>query len=812
VPEIDAKAGEQKPEDVRGVLAPGTRLRTYAIVSILGQGGFGITYLARDTQLARDVAIKEYLPISLALREDGTLVVPRSTEHAEQFVWGRERFLDEARTLAKLEDTPGIVRVHDFLEANGTAYMVMALARGETLNRRLMSDGPLPAQAITQLLYPLLDGLEEVHAIGFLHRDIKPANIIIDSRGNPTLIDFGASRAAMAGRTTAMTAIFTPGYAAAEQFTSARQGPWTDIYGLSATLYHAIAGKPPPNAVDRMLHDDYEPLLQLAPAGFAPSLLAGIDAGLRVRAAERPQSIADWRAVFEQTSSSDATAVMPRQARAAKPLQPLSTKRRRPVLWASIAAAVAVMVATGGYFGRSIFVGTAVQSLTAEQLTRALEERRKADALAAEKKKLEEEAERQATIDAEAKHKADEDLAAAQQQRQKAEEELATLKADMEARRTAAEDARQKAAAEAQRVLDEAAQKNKAEAEIAALRKADEEARQKAAADAAAKQAVDEEAQRKAEADAAASRAAEEAAQKKAAAEAEAKRQADETLAKAQAERQKADEEAAKQQAELAARQKAEADVEAKAQADAKAKADAEAAEKKAAEAAEKKAAEAAENGLHLAQIDRQRLQIALSSLGFNTNGSDGVFGARTRDTISAWQKARNLPATGFLNAAQQQALLKEGAAAVTKFDDDQKKIEEDKKKAEEAAKKKAEEEAKAKATQTAPAAITAPAQPQPATPHNGQWFGGIICSGERTTVQGTLSAGSGTLSGGAVVIRVQIAGDGATLVVTPSNDAQPGKSRAVPSGQLTGKLSGRSIFAKGALGGEPCTISLVGP
>jgi serine/threonine protein kinase len=108
--DFDEKAGKQKPEDVRGVLAPGTRLRTYAIVSSLGQGGFGITYLARDTQLARDVAIKEYLPTSLALREDGTLVVPRSTEHAEQFVWGRERFLDEARTLAKLEDTPGIVR------------------------------------------------------------------------------------------------------------------------------------------------------------------------------------------------------------------------------------------------------------------------------------------------------------------------------------------------------------------------------------------------------------------------------------------------------------------------------------------------------------------------------------------------------------------------------------------------------------------------------------------------------------------------------------------------------------------------------
>ena len=278
----DTKA-DAKPSELRGTLPAGTRLRNYELISVLGHGGFGITYYARDTTLGREVAVKEYLPTSLALRENGTTVVPRSTQLAEDFIWGRERFLEEARILATLEGVPSIVRVYDYLEANGTAYMVMGLARGETLEQRLKRDKQLPAAIVERLFDRLLGGLEEVHKAGFLHRDVKPANIILDAKDNPTLIDFGASRAAMADRTAALTAIFTPRYAAAEQLTSDKQGPWTDIYSVSATLYHAITGRPPPSSLERALNDSYEPLTGLSLAGFSAGTLRGIDAGMALR-------------------------------------------------------------------------------------------------------------------------------------------------------------------------------------------------------------------------------------------------------------------------------------------------------------------------------------------------------------------------------------------------------------------------------------------------------------------------------------------------------------------------------------------------
>jgi serine/threonine protein kinase len=159
------------------------------------------------------------------MRQDGTTVLPASTDAAEDFTWGRDRFITEGQTLASLHHAPAIVRVFDFLEANGTAYIVMELLSGVTLEDHLSKGRPLSPAEVDKILWPILDGLEQVHGAGSLHRDIKPANILLDAAGRPTLIDFGASRAAMVGRTTAMTAIFTPGYAAAEQFSLGKQGP-----------------------------------------------------------------------------------------------------------------------------------------------------------------------------------------------------------------------------------------------------------------------------------------------------------------------------------------------------------------------------------------------------------------------------------------------------------------------------------------------------------------------------------------------------------------------------------------------------------
>jgi len=555
-------AGQQAPADVDYVaLKPGQTIGRYEIVAVLGQGGFGITYRARDVQLGREVAIKEYLPSALAIRQDSITVLPRTTKMADDFGWGRERFVTEGRTLASLHRVPAIVQVFDFLEANGTAYIVMELLHGQTLEDRIATNGKLGAEEVDRILWPLLDGLEQVHGAGFLHRDIKPANILLDASGNPTLIDFGASRAAMAGRSTALTAIFTPGYAAAEQMTSAKQGPWTDIYGLSATLYHAIAGRVPPSAFDRMLDDSCEPLVQIKPAGFKPGVLAGIDAGLSVAARERPQSIAGWRPILAMTAApaGDSTMVLGKapeptaEARsqpkpAAKPEDRhvsilggaqgdgAASPPRRTGLWVAIAAVGLVLLGGGGYFA---FVPRGPDPV-------ALEAKRLADEAAAKQKQAEEEAaklraEREQRQKAEqeaaeqARQKAEQDRAKAEQEaaerRQKAEQEAAEqarqkaeqdrLKAEQDAleRRQKAEQDRIKAeqdrvkaeqeAAEQRRLKaeqDAAEQQRRAAAEEEQRRRFEAEARQKIAAEMAAQKLAEEQARRKAEEEAEARR------------------------------------------------------------------------------------------------------------------------------------------------------------------------------------------------------------------------------------------------------------------------------------------------------------------
>jgi serine/threonine protein kinase/peptidoglycan hydrolase-like protein with peptidoglycan-binding domain len=712
-------------------LKPGQAIGRYEVLAVLGQGGFGITYRARDAQLGREVAIKEYLPAALAVRQDGTTVLPRSTAAADDFTWGRERFVAEGRTLASLQDAPAIVRVFDFLEANGTAYIVMQLLQGETLEHRIKRTGPLKPNEIDCILWPLLGGLEQVHNAGFLHRDIKPGNILMDAAGHPTLIDFGASRAAIAGRSHALTAIFTPGYAAAEQMTAAKQGPWTDIYGLAATLYHAITGRIPPSAFDRMLDDAYEPLGRMNLPDFARGLIAGIDSGLALRASDRPQTIAGWRAILAQSAAPVAEATLalghgpaplPPVGQAATsptatppPAQVSPPRKKSMASW--VAAAIVVLLAAGGAVYGLMGGGKAPKPPVA--IAPAIDK---------------------AAQDAQA---------AAEAQRLKDQEELARLRAD-------------------------AAAREKAEQELASRKKIEEETRQKLAAEAAEKQRQEEEVRQKADANAA-----------------DRKRQ------------------------EEAARQKAEAEMAAKRRADEE----------------DRKAAEAVENALRLSLVDKQHIQVALTALGFSTNGSDGAFGPHTRDMIAAWQKARGLTPTGFLTGQQNQALLKEAAPAISRFDDEQKKLEEAKKKAEE---EKAKAEAAAKAAQPAtPAAPAVPAAAPPASPNvaaatprsgpDGVWRGTMHCTpskggGDFTIVMQIMMSGSagtwtrpgsgpGTVGNQSVTVRVT--GQQATVsrVYSPFNQVG-----VYSTATLSARYDGNTISGSGPeqnSGGRHCDIML---
>jgi serine/threonine protein kinase len=277
----------------------GTRLGDYRLDAIIGHGGFGITYRAFDTQLAKFVAIKEYFPVEFAMRRSDGEVAPRGTRFTDDFVWGRERFLDEARALARFRHAH-IVPVLRYFEANGTAYTVMEFEDGRSVAQLLRTPNRrLQADEVRRLAEGLLSGLRAVHAQGFLHRDIKPSNIIVRHDGVPVLIDFGAARQAMGGRTRTLTSILTPQYAPIEQYAlDGKQGPWSDIYSAAAVLHHAVAGSPPPEAVSRVGADPYRPLAVTQADRFDQRLLAAIDSGLAFAPDERPQTVADWSVLF----------------------------------------------------------------------------------------------------------------------------------------------------------------------------------------------------------------------------------------------------------------------------------------------------------------------------------------------------------------------------------------------------------------------------------------------------------------------------------------------------------------------------------
>jgi len=282
-------------------LGSGFEILWYQIESVLGHGGFGITYLARDTNLGQLVAIKEYLPLAFATRSGDNMVQPISAEKQDIFSLGLERFMSEAQMLAKFNH-PSIVRVLSVFKHNNTGYMVMEYERGENLSGVYKRKKKLKQCELEDIFYPIIDGLSSVHKTGFIHRDIKPSNIYIRSDGSPVLIDFGSARQAIDTVDKRLTAMFSVGYTPFEQYhhASDKQGPWTDVYALSATMYQGITGERPQASTTRgiaLLHrepDPYKPLSKLEIESYTPAFLQTIDRALMLPIYDRPQTLDDF--------------------------------------------------------------------------------------------------------------------------------------------------------------------------------------------------------------------------------------------------------------------------------------------------------------------------------------------------------------------------------------------------------------------------------------------------------------------------------------------------------------------------------------
>lgn len=281
-------------------LARGYKLLEYEFLEVLGQGGFGITYLAIDLNLNKKVAIKEYFPREFAARDGGQTIHPSgNSSDRDTFQWGLTRFLDEARTLALFDD-PNIVSVKRFFEANGTAYLVMEYCEGLSLDELIKQGGSLDELKLLSIFTPLLASLEKIHAANFLHRDIKPSNIYIRKDGSPVLLDFGSARQHVSSHSRTVTSLATAGYAALEQYSaSSNQGPETDIYGLAATLYRALTCERPQDSLDRVLQDNLVPLAERLAGQYSPRLLSGIDKAMALRPENRPSSIPEWMSILK---------------------------------------------------------------------------------------------------------------------------------------------------------------------------------------------------------------------------------------------------------------------------------------------------------------------------------------------------------------------------------------------------------------------------------------------------------------------------------------------------------------------------------
>lgn len=280
-------------------LPVGYALHEYTLEAVLGSGGFGITYLARDNNLQCQVAIKEYLPTDLAVRTAGRTVCARTEAETHGYRIGLERFLAESRVLASFRHA-NIVRVTRFFEANNTAYMVMDYERGQPLRDWLKQHAEAGEARLLKMFLPLLDGLEVVHRAGVVHRDIKPANIYVrEEDGSLVLLDFGAARYASTTDSRSLTTMVTPGFAPFEQYhTHGAQGPWSDLYALGGVLYWLVTGEKPLEAPSRVKNDAMPTALSLGRGRYSERMLRAIDWALTPDEADRPKSVSQLKAVL----------------------------------------------------------------------------------------------------------------------------------------------------------------------------------------------------------------------------------------------------------------------------------------------------------------------------------------------------------------------------------------------------------------------------------------------------------------------------------------------------------------------------------
>jgi serine/threonine protein kinase len=350
-------SAETEPESPL-FLRTGTILENkYLVGRVLGQGGFGITYLAYDLNLNIKLAIKEYFPQDLASRAAGhTEVSAYAGSLGSQYEYGLEKFLQEARTLAQFEEHPNIVSVRDFFKANGTAYFVMSYVEGVTLKEFLAdSGGRLPVEQARAILMPVMDALREVHAVDVLHRDVSPDNIFINTKGQVILIDFGAARQAIGEKGHSLSIILKPGYAPEEQYRSkGKQGPWTDIYAVAATYYHIITGQQPPEALERMVSDEL-----LLPRDLGVALEEweqnALCKALAIRAQDRYQTVADFQAGLSGTQPVEYTPSAPAAFSTATVAEAVIAKKKPPMLIIGLGSALLVLIVmlalwTGGLF------------------------------------------------------------------------------------------------------------------------------------------------------------------------------------------------------------------------------------------------------------------------------------------------------------------------------------------------------------------------------------------------------------------------------------------------------------------------------